>query len=180
MDTNSPLHPLAAACRHASRSVPRIDSVTANDMPEPYRSLLVHDGDMTPTLVRFHQSDIHLNVLQQFTNYDNYGREVVLLLDGADKPVEYGAIIVMLGRFPKRARDQILGGYRPLGAILAEHNMVHTSAPTVFFSVLADDHIANVLDVTAGTRLFGRCNVISNEHGQPLADIVEILPLTPL
>jgi hypothetical protein len=31
----------------------KYESVVGEEMPEPYRSLLVHDDDMTPTLERY-------------------------------------------------------------------------------------------------------------------------------
>ena len=59
-------------------------------MPEPYRSLLVHDGDMTPTLEKFHGDRIHLRPLTRETNGSVYSREVILEAGEVNKPVEFG------------------------------------------------------------------------------------------
>ena len=48
-------------------------------MPEPYRSLLAHNNDMTPTLSAFHARVIHLRVLSRQQRDDFYFREVVLV-----------------------------------------------------------------------------------------------------
>ena len=42
---------------------PPATSISAEEMPEPYRSLLAHEGHMTVTLERFHRTLVRLEVL---------------------------------------------------------------------------------------------------------------------
>ena len=42
-------HPLDEFYANAGRALPKIEAVDGIAVPEPYRQLLVHDGDMTPT-----------------------------------------------------------------------------------------------------------------------------------
>jgi hypothetical protein len=42
---------------------PSIIFLSSNDVPLPYRTLLCHNNNMTPTLAKFHQSQMHLQVL---------------------------------------------------------------------------------------------------------------------
>ena len=55
-------HPLDEFYRLAKRPLPGIEPVDGAALPEPYRSLLVHERDMTSTLGQFHGDDIGLEV----------------------------------------------------------------------------------------------------------------------
>src|SRR2546429_46197 len=114
------IHPLDAFYARAGLPLPPFGEIDGEAVPEPYKALLVHREDMTPTLERFHRQDIHLRVLGRRRNDDEYFREVVLLLDGSDQPVEFGAIKINLKLFSAAARAQILEERRPLGHILEE------------------------------------------------------------
>ena len=84
--------------RRHGRPLPQFEILAAEAVPEPERSLLVHDRDMTRTLERHHGDTIHLRVLSRFHEGDVYGRESILQLDRSDRPVEYGAIRIHLDR----------------------------------------------------------------------------------
>ncbi len=179
------LYPLDEVYAAAGLLVPDVSEISGPSMPQPYRDLLVHQGDMTPALENFHGAKIHLRVqsakITAGTQADprKYLREVVLLLDGSETPVEYGAIIIHLNRFSADARREIVEGRRPLGTIMREHNVTHLSRPRAFLSVEADAHIANALNDSPGTVLYGRRNRLLTLDGHALADIVEILPQSP-
>ena len=159
--------------------LPVIDSVPGEDVPQPYRSLLVHDDDMTPTLEHFHGGSIHVTVLRRQQRGDFYYREVVLSRDTDNAPVEFGAIKIMLNLFPSTARQAILSERTPLGRILAEHRIRHTSKPKAFLRVESDDFINSALQLTGQQVLYGRRNTLWNPEMKPLAEIVEILPPEP-
>ena len=72
-------HPLDEFYRLAKRPLPGIESVDSDALPEPYRSLLVHERDMTSTLGQFHGDDIGLEVLHRHNDADAFYREVLLL-----------------------------------------------------------------------------------------------------
>ena len=63
-------HPLDEFCRLAKRPLPGIERVDGAALPEPYRSLLVHERDMTSTLGQFHGDDIGLKVLHRHNGGD--------------------------------------------------------------------------------------------------------------
>src|SRR5215475_321441 len=94
------VYPLDEFYARAALPLPNIERIQGDKMPEPYRSLLVHERDMTPTLEKFHNSDIHLKILKREQRNEFYFREVVLLLNGSDMPVEFGANKVSLALFP--------------------------------------------------------------------------------
>ena len=169
-------YPLDDFYAQAGRALPPIEAMSGDDVPEPYKSLLVHQDDMTPTLEKFHGDRIHLEVLSRQQRDDFYFREVVLLLDKSDKPVEFGAIKINLALFPSAARQEILEERRPLGTLLADYAIAHTSRPKAFLRVLSDDFINTSLRLDKSQWLFGRRNTLWDPQQRPLAEIVEILP----
>src|SRR5437764_421413 len=86
-------YPLDDFYARAGLPLPAIERIAGEDVPQPYRSLLVHERDMTPTLEEFHGGNIHLKILGRVQRADFYFREVALLLNGSDRPVEFGAKI---------------------------------------------------------------------------------------
>jgi chorismate-pyruvate lyase len=132
---------------------------------------------MTPTLEAFHGERIHLRVLGRWQEGDTYRREVALVLNGREQPVEFGAIVINLQHFPPAAREEILEGYRPLGTILATHNIERVSRPQAFLRVTSDDVMNEALQLDGTRVLYGRRNVLLDANGNVLADVVEILPL---
>jgi hypothetical protein len=101
---------------------------------------------------------------------------VVLRLDGSDKAVEFGANKIALGLFPPKARQSILEERLPLGRILKECEISHTTRAKAFFKVVSDELISRVLGVAAETVLYGRRASILDPQQRPLSEIVEILP----
>ena len=172
------LYPLGEFYARLGASLPEAVRVAGEDVPQPYQRLLVHHNDMTPTLEAFHAGPVHVRVLARQRDDGRYSRQVTLELNGSGRPVEFGAIVIYLNRFPEAAREDILAEVRPLGTILAAHRVQHTSAPSAFLRVTADATIEQALGLPAGSpgTLYGRRNVITNAAGEPLAEILEILP----
>jgi chorismate-pyruvate lyase len=173
------VYPLDDFYARAGMPLPPIERITADQMPEPYRSLLVHERDMTPTLQNFHGGVIHLKILNREQRGDFYFREVALLLDGSDQPVEFGANKISLALFPPKARQLILEEHLPLGQILADCEIAHGTVAKAFFKVTPDGLISSVLGLTGPARLYGRRATIFDSQKRPLSEIVEILPPAP-
>jgi hypothetical protein len=159
----------------AGATAPEATLLDGARMPEPYRSLLVNHGDMTPTLERFHGCRLHLDVLGRVHAGDEYRRQV-LLLDPQDRPVEFGAIRIHLDVLLPVVQKQVLAGQRPLGGVLIEHSVPHRSQPSAYFSIVGDQLINRALGVDRPCTLYGRCNTLIADGGRPIAEVVEILP----
>ena len=172
-------HPLDEFYARTGGQLPVLRRVPAEDIPEPYRSLLVHQNDMTSTLENFHDCSIHLHVVGRERRNGEYFREVVLQLDGNDKPVEFGAIKINLHLFPTATQQRILEERYPLGHILKEGAIKYESRPQAFFRVASDALIKGLLNLRESTNLFGRRNTLFDQQGRSLAEIVEILPPEP-
>src|SRR3954469_21200410 len=138
------VYPLDDFYARAGRPLPPIERIQGDKMPEPYRSLLVHEKDMTPTLEQFHAGDIHLKILNREQRGDFYFREVTLHLIGSEKPVEFGANKISLVLFPAKARQLILEERVPLGRILRDCAIGHTTVAKAFFKLVPDEFVRSV------------------------------------
>jgi chorismate-pyruvate lyase len=156
--------------------LPSIGKLQANEIPQPYKALLVHKTDMTSKLEAFHKSKIHIEPIARHTTDNEYFREVVLVTEESRKPVEFGAIKIILDLFPNEAQQEILKEHRPLGQILIEYKIAFSSRPRAYLSVAADAFIQQTLNLTGETFLYGRRNTLIDAWERPLAEIVEILP----
>jgi chorismate-pyruvate lyase len=169
-------HPLDEFYAREGMQLPRIDRLAASAVPPPYNELLVHEGDMTPTLEKFHGSNIHLRVLRREQHGDFYFRQVLLLTDDGEKPVEFGAIKIFLEQFPTAARNEILSERIPLGTILARNKIAHLSRPKAYVRINSDGYINKAFSIEGVHTLFGRRNTLSTPEHHILAEIFEILP----
>lgn len=131
---------------------------------------------MTPTLEAYHGETIHLRVLARQQENDALSRMVTLVLNGSERPVEFGAIRIDLRPFSPAAREQVLESRIPLGTILARHNIARVSRPRAFFRVMSDATMTEALGLTEPQMLYGRRNLLLTLQGETIADIVEILP----
>ena len=145
-------------------------------IPHPYRSLLVHDNDMTLTLERHHGGAVMLRTLSTTTKGPWYLRRVLLVQEYSGRPVEMGAIRLRLDVFPDRVRRQILKNAVPLGRLLRNGGIDFTSQPSAFFAVTPNPEMMGVFWMREPRTLYGRQTELF-EGGRKIGDIVEILPL---
>ncbi|MBE7542359.1 MAG: hypothetical protein M9913_13330 [Bryobacteraceae bacterium] len=176
MNPAGQLKPLAGMYAGMGLALPRVRLVEPSLVPEPYRRLLVHRQDMTPTLEAAHGASLHLRVIRHTVSEELMDRLVVLELDGSGVAVEVGAIQIHLARLPDLARVSVLAMQEPFGAILRDHGLQHSSEPSAFFEIAPDALIADALGTNGVAALHGRASTIRDAQGEILAEVVEILP----
>jgi chorismate-pyruvate lyase len=176
MPAPSIAYPLDEFYARSGLALPPLDQVDGEALPEPYRSLLVHERDMTSTLEDFHNAGIHLRLVGRHQRDQEYFREVVLALDGTERAVEFGAIKIHLNRLPETVRQQILAERFPLGHILKDCGLPYLSRPKAFIRIASDKTINALLGLSGAHVLYGRRNTLFNPRSEPIAEIVEILP----
>ncbi len=170
------LMPLHYFYERRNLGLPDFHFLGGSEVPEPYRSLLVHSSDMTPTLAAFHGSSLSLKVHEHESSENFEMRLVTLHSQLSNQPVEFGAIAIQLENFPAGMAHEVTDRQKPLGGLLAEFHVSHHGAPVAYFSVPADELIASALNQKVGDILYGRCNQLHDDAGIVFADIVEILP----
>ena len=116
--------------------------LSKHEIPEPYNSLLVHQGDMTSRLEAFHESLLVVSALSISNDGKSYFREVLLRTDEEQKTVEYGAIEINLLNLPEEVRKIVTQAKQPLGGILNEYKIPYVSSPRAFLQITPDAIIA--------------------------------------
>ncbi len=159
----------------AGLRLPRLLKLERDEMPQPYRKLLVHSMDLTPTLESFYRETLGLTVLSRRREGTSYLREVILQLASSGRRVGYGAIRIQLERLPKRSAQSVVENRIPFGSILRRDGIPHLGWPQAFFRVEADAHMQGVLGLERPCRLYGRRNVLLEGSRRLLADVLEIL-----
>ena len=159
----------------SGQSLPPLRELRAEEVPPPYRELLVHSADMTPTLARFYGQALRIRVLGREHRGDTYRREVILWLTEDGRPVEYGAIRIHLERLPPAARQRVLEEELPLGGILHREGVPHLSWPKGYFRIRSDAHAGAALGLQRPGFLYGRRNVLLDGSRHLLAEVIEVL-----
>lgn len=154
-----------------------IVEIAGEDMPQPYRDLLVHERAMTRTLEGFFGDGVHLKQLEVVRDSDVLQRRVLLVTDDAETVVEYGAIRIWLERFDVACKAEILEAWTPLGTILGDEAFAYICRPGMYFRLRGTAGLPDALAVDGDAVLYGRANTISDAEGRKLAEVVEILPV---
>ncbi len=156
--------------------VPSLVALGPDDLPEPYRKLLVHDSDMTSTLSRHHGDSLILKRLHLVETEEYVDREVVLCTQKIGSPVEYGVIRIRLTPFSPEAQAAIRKAVIPLGQILDDFNVSYQSQPSEYFRISESAYLDQKLQDSTGVERFGRINSLRSDGGEELANVLEILP----
>lgn len=169
------LYPLSLFRAHDGRPLPDVMTIDGAEMPQPYRDLLVHKGDMTSRLEAFHKAPMKLRVLNLERTVDAYRREVLLCARDSGLPVEYGANEINLSAFEETLRNDILEEKLPLGGLLNRAGLKYRSEPRAFLRIQPDATLCKLFEVDAAEAFYGRSNTLLDENGTVLARIVEVL-----
>ena len=170
------LYPLDVVYRRAGVEMPATKIVAPYEIPMPYRSLLVHEDDMTITLERHFGGRVVLRALSTFTSGAWYFRRVLLVQEYSGRPVEMGAIRMKLDGFGARLKKQILKNEVPLGRILRDSGFKYVSRAIAFLAITPNPEMMGVFWMRESRTLYGRRTEIVND-GTKIGDIVEVLPL---
>ncbi len=149
--------------------------MAAEEIPLPYRSLLVHENDMTVTLEGHFGGRVVLRPLGVFTRGRSYFRRVLLVHEESGQPVEMGAIRIELESFDAALREQILQNEVPLGRLLRDGRIDCRSVPRAFLEVTPNPEIMGLFWMREQRLLYGRRTEVVRE-GRRVGDIVEVLP----
>ena len=169
------LYPLDAVYKRAGIDPPSARAVAPDEIPLPYRSLLVHESDMTVTLERHFGGRIVLRPLGVFTRGRSYFRRVLLVQEQAGQSVEMGVIRMELDAFDSTVRRKILQNAIPLGRILRDGHVDYRSVPKAFLAITPNPEMMGVFWMPRPRLLYGRRTEIVRK-GEKVGDIVEVLP----
>ena len=174
--SNGILYPLDWVYARAGVEPPDVKPIDPDDIPLPYRSLLVHTSDMTLTLERHFGGRVTLRPLSTFVRGSWYFRRVLLAQEYTGRPVEMGAIRIRIDAFSQRVRQHILQNRVPLGRLLRDSHVRYESRPKVFLAVTPNPEMMGLFWMREPRTLYGRRTEMIR-GGSKIGDIVEILPL---
>jgi hypothetical protein len=137
-------------------TVPEFEVVPADQVPEPFHSLLVHDQHMTVTLERFHGGPVELRVLARHVAGSEYARMILLALEGTEEIVEFGIFRMDLTCCDPAVQDEIREGKTPLGRILIEHNVLRRIDPTAFLKIRPSAPLCQWFGISTDQPVYGR------------------------
>jgi len=154
--------------------VPRFDYLPADDMPEPYHTLLVHQHHMTVTVEKHHGDLVDVRILARRHQGSSYARKIVLALQKTGKLVQFGIVRINLDFCSPEVRERIVAGGTPLGRILIEHNVLRRIELTAFLRVDAGPAQMAWFGRSGRATLYGRLGYIHCDE-QPAVELLEIL-----
>ncbi len=158
--------------------IPSAESVTATEMPEPYRSLLVHNHHMTVTVERFYADTVDVKVIESRTDFGFYCRKILLTLTHTGRVVQLGIVRINLSLLAPIVREQIVEEKTPLGRVLIQNEVLREVQPTGFVSVKPDRQLCDWFKTSASTTLYGRLGIIHTD-GKPAIEVLEVLAPVP-
>ncbi len=76
--------------------LPEHELVSADAMPEPFRTLLAHEHHMTVTVEAYHGDLVNVRPLARYRDGNYYSRKIVLTLQKSGRVVLFGIIRINL------------------------------------------------------------------------------------
>jgi chorismate-pyruvate lyase len=153
--------------------IERFEHVPSASVPEPYRSMLVHNHHMTIAMESYHRSPVEVRVLDRKLVGDNYCRKIVLLKQGTNQVVQFGLVRFDLRTVSEAVREEILGERIPLGRVLINHEVHRQVDLGAVLRITAGPELAECLQMPRHAQTYGRLATIFC-NGQPAVDLLEI------
>ncbi len=150
------------------------EPVAADQVPEPYRGLLVHEHHMTVTVEAHHGDLVNVRVLDRRLDGDAYARKILLSLQKTERVVQFGLVRIHLEYCSPAVRAQILAQQTPLGRILIEHNVLRRIEPTGFLRITPGPEMMTWWCLASPEITYGRLALIHCD-GKPAIELLEIV-----
>lgn len=149
-------------------------AVAGEQVPQPYRDLLVHEYHMTVTVEAHHGAPVDVKVLHVNRNDDAYARMILLSLQGSGKIVQFGIMRIHFRYCDEAVRQEILAENKPLGRILIEHDVLRRIEPTAFLRITPGPVMMHWFDLKQPATTYGRLALIHCNE-QPAVELLEIV-----
>ena len=157
-----------------AKTIPKAVMVAPEQVPEPYRGLLVHSHHMTVTVEQFYASPVNVKVLETRLDGNEYSREILLTLSDTGRVVQFGIVRMDLDLLSPLVREQIVEGRTPLGRVLIQNDVLRKVVPMGFFRVRTNATMNGWFAETEAVDTYGRLGVIHTD-GKPAIEVLEIL-----
>jgi chorismate-pyruvate lyase len=152
----------------------RFEEVDWHDLARDYRMLLAHDGHMTVTVERFHNTPVDVRVLQTRTDGQHYAREILLARQSDGAVVQHGIMRLDFAAVSPQVKSEVVSQKTPLGRILIQHNLLTKVHLRKVWQVTPGDGLRKHLGMRSGQVTYGRTAVI-HLNGEPAIELLEIV-----
>ncbi|MEK6247376.1 MAG: hypothetical protein N2C12_04305 [Planctomycetales bacterium] len=150
-----------------------LSSVPPDQVPEPYRRLLVHQEHMTVAMEACHESLVDVEVLDTNITATHYARKILLRKQTDSSVVQFGIMRVDLTLLSEDVRAEIEKQQRPLGRILVRNNVLRTVHLSQLWKVTPGTDLQKLFNIEAN-EIFGRTAAIDLEE-KPAVEVLEIV-----
>jgi chorismate-pyruvate lyase len=158
--------------------VPEFEAVPADEVPEPYHRLLVHEQHMTVTVEDFHGELVDVRILARAQRGDSYARKILLTLQQSRRVVQFGIMRIDLALCSPQVREEIVAGDTPLGRILVQHDVLRRIEPKSFLRIVPGRAMMNWFNLARARPAYGRLALIHCD-GQPAVELLEVVAPEP-
>jgi hypothetical protein len=148
--------------------------VPSDEVPQPYRRLLVHNHHMTVTVEDYHGDLVDVRVLARNLSGNAYARKILLVLQKTGRVVQFGIMRIHLQFCTKAVRDEIVAARTPLGRILIEHNVLRQIKPVAFLRVVPGPAMIGWFGLDGPRPTYGRLAMLHCD-GHPAVELLEIV-----
>ena len=148
--------------------------VSADQVPQPYRDLLVHEHHMTVTLEAHHGSLVDVKVLEKKRSGNSYARKILLALQSDGRIVQFGLVRIWLHFCSPQVRAEILTEATPIGRILINHNVLRRIEPMQYLRLTPGPDMVQWFGLAAPEITYGRVALIHCD-AQPAVELLEIV-----
>ncbi len=159
--------------------LPEFEIIEPDEIPQPYRELLVHEQHMTVTLERFHGEQVALRGLARHTFGSHYGRLILLALPSTGEVVQFGIMRIDLDcLYGEDVRAEILAGDTPLGRVLIKHDVLRRIDPSAYLRIMPNRTIKDWFSPPTSQPVYGRLATIFC-NGLPAVELLEVVRPEP-
>jgi chorismate-pyruvate lyase len=155
----------------------RFESVTIDELPSDYRSLLAHHDHMTVALEACHDSLVSVKVLDEWRDDASYARSSVLSRQSDGVVVQFGIMRIWLADLPDVAQQEITARKTPLGRVLIRHNVLREVELITLWRIHPGPVLKNHLALRTGAPIYGRSAQILVDE-RPTVQLLEIASLS--
>jgi chorismate-pyruvate lyase len=154
--------------------VPRYTFLSGDEMPEPYRGLLVHEHHMTVTVEAYHGGPVDVRILARRQDGDSYAREILLVHQATGRVVQSGIVRIDLSLCSAAVRSAIVAGQTPLGRILIQHDVLRRIEPTAYLRITPGPAQMRWFSLKEPVPLYGRLALI-HYNERPAVELLEVV-----
>jgi hypothetical protein len=158
--------------------LPDYEFLSPDEMPEPFRGLLVHEHHMTVTVEEHHGDLVDVRLLAREHTGDSYARKIVLTLRKSKRIVLFGIVHIDLSVCAPAVRDAIVEAKTPLGRILIEHDVLRRIEPTAYLRIHPGPAQLAWFGLDEPVPMYGRLAYIHcDDH--PAVELLEVVVAEP-